>query len=136
MKTLQIYTDGGSKGNPGPAAIGMAFFIDGRQVFSHRADIGAATNNDAEYQAVITALNKVKEFREWESVGAIGFYSDSQLLVNQLNGLYKVKNAKIRAYIIQIKQLEQEIKLPVSYHHIPREENQLADDLVNNRIKS
>lgn len=134
---LQIYTDGGSKGNPGLAAIGAVAYLDKKVLFKFREDIGVATNNDAEYKAVIKAYDKVKELKgsrvdELKEVKHIEFYSDSQLLVNQLNGLYKVKNGRIREYIMQIRIFEQEVKIPVSYQHISREKNQVADDLVNN----
>lgn len=135
---LKIFTDGGSKGNPGPAAIGGVAYLNGKIIFKFREDIGVATNNDAEYQAVIKAFNKIKELKgsrvnELKEVKHIEFNSDSQLLVNQLNGLYKVKNSRIREYIMQIRILEQEVKIPVSYQYIPREKNQVADDLVNNK---
>lgn len=56
---LKVYTDGGAKGNPGPASIGMVFYMDGKKIFSHREDIGVKTNNEAEYSAVITAMSKL-----------------------------------------------------------------------------
>jgi len=130
---LQVNTDGGSKGNPGPAAIGVVAYFDKKILFKLRDDIGVATNNDAEYQAVIAAYKKLSIINDQLSkVEKIEFNSDSQLLVNQLNGLYKVKNGRIREYIMQIRILEAEIKIPVSYQHITREKNQVADDLVNN----
>lgn len=130
---LQVYTDGGSKGNPGPAAIGGIAYLDKKIIFKFRDDIGVATNNDAEYKAVIMAYKKLLVISDkLLGVKKIEFNSDSQLLVNQLNGLYKVKNGRIREYIMQIRILEQEIKIPVSYQHITREKNQVADALVNN----
>jgi len=130
---LHIYTDGGSKGNPGPAAIGGVAYLDKKIIFKFREDIGVATNNDAEYQAVIMAYKKLSMINDQLSkVKKIEFFSDSQLLVNQLNGFYKVKNGRIREYIMQIRILEAEVKIPVIYQHIPREKNQAADDLVNN----
>jgi len=134
--TLKIYTDGGAKGNPGPASIGMVFYVDDKDIFRYREDIGIATNNVAEYSAVITAMSKLirqltDQMSELENIVKIEFYSDSRLLVNQVNGLFKVKNAKIREFIFKIRTLEQEIKLPISYHLIPREKNRVADRLVN-----
>ncbi|MDH7475946.1 MAG: ribonuclease HI family protein [Microgenomates group bacterium] len=136
---LKIYTDGGAKGNPGPASIGMVFYLEEKKIFSYREDIGIKTNNEAEYQAVITALEKIKNLGQrpivpWTKISKIELYSDSSLLVNQLNGLFKVKNAKIREFIFKIRILEQEINIPISYHLIPREKNKVADDLVNNRV--
>ena len=135
---LKIFTDGGSKGNPGPASIGIVFYLDGKKIFTHRGDIGVATNNEAEYTAVVQALEKLKSpsFAE-ATVGKqnskVEFYSDSQLLVRQVNGFYKVKNARIREFILKIRILEREIGTPISYHQIPREENTVADALVNNK---
>lgn len=135
--TLKIFTDGGSKGNPGPSSIGMVFYIDGKEIFKYREDIGIATNNEAEYRAVIKALENVKaphfaKATRGKQISKVEFYSDSKLLVNQVNGLYKVKNAKIREFILKIRILEQEIGQEIGYHHIPREKNRVADDLVNN----
>jgi ribonuclease HI len=132
---LKIYTDGGARGNPGPASIGMVFYVEDQKVFTYRENIGVATNNVAEYSAVITAMSKLKtQTSKLRNIEKIEFYSDSSLLINQVNGLFKVKNAKIREFIFKIRTLEQEIKLPISYHLIPREENQVADRLVNNQI--
>lgn len=136
---LSIYTDGGSRGNPGPSSIGMVFYlsadrqdIEGKKIFTHREDIGIATNNIAEYTAVVRALEQVKSQKlNIKSILKIEFYSDSRLLVNQVKGLFKVKNVHIRGCIFKIRILEQEIGLPISYHLIPREQNTVADQLVN-----
>lgn len=131
---LKIFTDGGSKGNPGPASIGIVFYLDGKKIFTHREDIGVATNNEAEYRAVIAALERMKNKESRiKNVEKIELYSDSQLLVKQLNGLYKVKNAKIREFILAVRILEQEIGSPIRYYQIPREKNRVADALVNGR---
>lgn len=134
--TLKIFTDGGSKGNPGPSSIGIVFYLDRKEIFKYREDIGVATNNVAEYTALIKALENVKtqssKLQSANQISKIEFYSDSKLLVNQVNGLFKVKNAKIREFIFKIRTLEEEIGIPVSYHFIPREENKVADNLVNN----
>lgn len=135
---LKIFTDGGSKGNPGPSSIGMVFYRDGKRVCTYREDIGIATNNVAEYTAVIRALEKIKDKNEniknVNEISKIEVYSDSRLLVNQVKGLFKVNNARIREFILQIKILEHEIGLSISYHLIPREQNTIADGLVNGRL--
>ncbi|GAB4219938.1 MAG: ribonuclease HI family protein [Candidatus Microgenomates bacterium] len=135
MAVLKVDTDGGAKGNPGPASIGIVFYINNKKIFQHHSSIGIATNNDAEYQALIFALQEIKKQKEklinQFKIDKIEFYSDSQLLVNQVNGLYKIKNGKIKEYVFKIKILEQEIGLPIIYHQIPREKNQEADKLVN-----
>lgn len=132
---LDVFTDGGSKGNPGPAAIGIAFYINKERIHTYREDIGHATNNDAEYTAVIRALEIiVKKRAEWKTVKEVSFHADSQLVVSQLTGLYKIKHPQIKTYIDQIRVLEKEAGIPVSYTHIPREQNQVADALVNNKL--
>jgi len=135
MFKLKVFTDGGSKGNPGPASIGGVFYIDNKKIFQFNQSIGIATNNDAEYQALIYALEEIKKQKEKLAndfkVEKIEFYSDSRLLVNQVKGFFKVKNGKIKEYILKIRSLEQEINLPIFYHQIPREKNKEADRLVN-----
>lgn len=137
---LKVFTDGGSKGNPGPSSIGGVGYLDGKKIFEFKKSIGMATNNDAEYKALISALeilnpksqvpNKL-QITNFQNIKKIEFYSDSRLLVNQVKGLFKVKNGKIKEYILKIRTLEMEIDLPISYFHIPREKNSVADGLVN-----
>jgi len=138
MSTLNVFTDGGSKGNPGAASIGGVFYIKDKKIFQFNQSIGIATNNDAEYKALIYALEEIKKQKENLitnfKVEKIEFYSDSRLLVNQVNGFFKVKNGKIKEYILKIRMLEQEINLPIFYHQIPREKNKEADRLVNKII--
>jgi len=137
---LKVYTDGGSKGNPGPSSIGMVFYIENKKIFHHHESIGVATNNEAEYQALIKALEIINpksqgpnnfQIPKVQNIKRIQFYSDSRLMVNQVNGLFKVKQGKIKEYILKIRSLEQEINLPINYCLIPREKNQEADRLVN-----
>jgi ribonuclease HI len=132
---LIIHTDGGSKGNPGPSAIGVVFYIDGKEVFNYREDIGIATNNIAEYMAVIRAFEKCSDFlHKNPEVSKIELYSDSTLVVNQLKGLYKIKEAHIGNLILKVKNLEKVLNIPISYNLVPREKNKRADELVNNII--
>lgn len=133
--TISVFTDGGARGNPGPAAIGIVAFDDDKELFTHGEYIGETTNNDAEYGAVVWAMSKLKDIAPTlKEVVEINFFSDSQLLVNQLNGLYKVKNARISEHIAKIHILKAEINAPVSFHHIPREQNKRADWLVNEAL--
>lgn len=125
---LKVFTDGGSKGNPGPSTIGGVGYLKNKRIFEFKKSIGNATNNDAEYRALIEGLEQILNIKE---INKINFYSDSRLMVNQVNGLFKVKNGKIKEYILKIRSLEQEIKLPIIYHLIPREQNVEADRLVN-----
>jgi formyltetrahydrofolate-dependent phosphoribosylglycinamide formyltransferase len=129
-QTITIYTDGGSRGNPGPAA--GAFVIidqDGKQLCSQAKFLPVATNNIAEYTALVCALEKAK------SLGAdnLKIFSDSELMVKQLNGDYKVKNDNIRQLFKQcLDALAGFQSWQINY--IPRTENKLADKLVNRAI--
>lgn len=132
---LQIFTDGGSKGNPGPAAVGVAYFLNGAQVDSYREDIGTATNNEAEYTALIRALEMLLKSSKLKNLDykSVVVHSDSKLMVSQVNGLWKVNESRIREFILKIRSLEGEVGLPIRYVNIPREQNTVADDLVNNK---
>jgi len=133
-RRLTVFTDGGARGNPGPAAIGFVIKDSSGKIIHRQGKyIGKTTNNAAEYQAVIEALKWIKKnFRLPPS--RIQFFLDSKLIVNQLNGLFKVKEIKMRNLIIKVRQLEREVGGNVSYQLIPREKNSLADSLVNRAI--
>lgn len=133
MNNISIFTDGGARGNPGPAAIGVYIedLAEGK-LAEIGEKIGSATNNVAEYSAIIRGLvwlceNKVKI----EKNAKINFYLDSQLAYSQLVGLYKVKNENIRKLVFIVRQKEAELGFPVNYSYIPREKNKKADLLVN-----
>lgn len=127
--SISIYGDGGARGNPGPAAVGVVIKNkQGAVLYELGKKIGHSTNNVAEYQAVIEGLLWVK--KQHKSF-KINFFVDSKLVACQLSGLYKVKNANLRELIFKIRILEQEVGGDVSYQFIPREKNQEADRLVN-----
>lgn len=125
-----VHTDGGARGNPGPAAIGVV--IQNIVEFGRR--IGEATNNVAEYTAVIEALNYIKS--KTDKNVDIQFFLDSNLVVQQLNGRFKVKDPTLRELLMKIKILEQEIGEGVTYLYVPREKNRRADFLVNQALDS
>jgi len=132
------YTDGGSRNNPGPAAIGIAIqeTSDKRQGMKEYSKfIGKATNNEAEYQAVIFALKKVKQLigKKKAEKAEIEIRSDSELLVNQLNGQFKIKEKDLIPYFIEIWNLRQDFG-KVEFVLIPREEKKKADRLVNREL--
>lgn len=134
---LKIHTDGGALNNPGPAASAFVLYIDDKEVYSEGKEIGSATNNDAEYTALINALKKVKEMQNsntLQGVEKISVFADSSLVVNQMNGLWKVKHAPIQKYVFEVHALENEIGLPISYTYVPREENTVADGLVKKAL--
>lgn len=133
-KKILVYTDGGARGNPGPAAIGAVILTENLQkLASIFRKIGQTTNNVAEYTAVIEALKWIKENINKNQGEEIlkQFLLDSELVVNQLNGYFKVKDPELRNLLLQVRMLEQEIGGNVSYKHIPREQNREADRLVN-----
>jgi len=130
MIPLIIHTDGGARGNPGPAAIGVVIEHDGKKITEFGKTIGETTNNVAEYTAVIEALGWIKSHCQKET-NQIHFYLDSTLVVNQLNGLFKVKDARLRDLLSKARIVEQEIGGVIMYFAIPREQNKRADMLVN-----
>lgn len=135
---LEIYCDGGSRGNPGPAASAFIVFKNSQVVHEAGFFLGPATNNQAEYTAVIRAL-------EWlsspspltSSVTHIKFYLDSLLVVSQLRGQYKIKNQNLLQHTNHIKQLIHALpRFQFSFNHIPRSLNSRADFLVNQTLDS
>ena len=134
-ENLIINTDGGARGNPGPAAVGVVIKTENDKIIKRISrNIGITTNNEAEYQALITALEYLAENSgnlSLKSVKTIKIFIDSSLIVNQVNGLFKVKNSRLREHIYRIRELEQEIPVSIVYNLIPREKNRQADQLVN-----
>jgi ribonuclease HI len=126
---ITIHSDGGSRGNPGPAAYGFTVQDkDNTLLYEEGKYIGVTTNNVAEYSGVLNALEWIHAHAEPEKVLVI---LDSELVVRQLSGIYKVKNENLRGYVLSIKSLEQKIAVPVSYASVPRAQNKDADRLVN-----
>jgi len=137
MKKIIIYTDGGSRGNPGRAAVGVVFCNEKRQLIKKYFDYlgDNLTNNEAEYKAVIFALKKFKSLfgKKLAKNSEIEIRSDSELLVKQLNGKYKVLDSKIQPLFLEIWNLRfdfQEIK----FKYIDRKKNAEADKLVNQAL--
>lgn len=128
MSKAILHTDGGARGNPGPGGIGAVLEIDGQQHL-FKEFIGVATNNQAEYKAVILGLQKAKDFGATE----VDVYLDSELVQQQLSGLYKVKNQDLGSLFVKVWNLTQGFK-KIKYLHIRREENKLADKLVNQAL--
>jgi ribonuclease HI len=125
-----LYTDGGARGNPGPAAAAYVLEAGDGTVLDARGEtIGVATNNVAEYRALVAGLAKALELR----VGELEVVSDSELLVKQMNGEYRVKNAALVELSLQAARLAREIGR-VSYRAVRRTENELADQLVNEAL--
>lgn len=129
-----IYTDGGARGNPGPAAYGFVINDSkGSRIYEEGRTIGNATNNVAEYSAVIAALrwlaSQTTDKRQLTT--DIRIFLDSQLAAQQLSGRWKIKNERLRNLYFTIKELEQNLGVKVIYQHVVREKNLEADRLVN-----
>ncbi len=121
-----LFTDGGSRGNPGQAAIGGVIYGDTAVIAEYSEAIGIATNNQAEYRSLIAGLT----LASYHHVRRLSCYLDSELVVKQLNGAYKIKDADIRARHDEIQRLIVQFDA-LSFTHIPREKNVRADELVN-----
>lgn len=127
IERVIIFTDGASQGNPGPAAIGAVIKDEqGRIITSISQGIGLTTNNQAEYRAIIAALENAV------SLGAnqVEIRSDSELVVRQINGSYRVKNAALKPLYQQVKHLQSQLA-GFTITHIPRQQNTEADSLAN-----
>jgi ribonuclease HI len=133
---LIIFTDGGARGNPGPAAVGVVVKdSQEREIIGFGQTIGYATNNVAEYQAVVSALIWLTDNQKiLVGIKTIDFFLDSTLVVNQLNGKFKIKDHKLKNLIIKIKDLEKKITATFFYHFVPRTKNYQADALVNEAL--
>jgi ribonuclease HI len=126
----RLSTDGGSRGNPGPAAYGYVLETDdGTVLAAHGEAIGVATNNVAEYRALVEGLRKAAE----HEVDELEVISDSELLVHQMRGDYKVKNEALRQLWDEANDLERKLG-KVTYTAVRREHNELADSLVNEAL--
>lgn len=133
MSKYLIHTDGGARGNPGPAAIGVVIRkSDGGLKKDYGEYIGEATNNEAEYQAVIFALKKLKQLigKYDASEAKVEIRLDSELLERQMNGHYKITDKDLQPLFLKIWNLKVDFN-EVTFKHIPREDNQDADRLVN-----
>lgn len=131
MQQINVFTDGGSRGNPGPAGIGV-WFENLEKKYSQT--IGIATNNDAEYQALIFALKKAKQLLGKQSKESqINCFLDSELVVKQLNHEYKISAPNTQRYFIEIWNLMLDFGA-VNFTHIFREKNKVADSLVNEAL--
>jgi len=129
QKHLVIHTDGGSRGNPGPSAIGVVITTpDEKHIESFGRYIGETTNNQAEYAAVITALKEAAKYQPQK----IDFFLDSELVVKQLTGIYKVKHPEMRILFHEVKALSGD--LDISFKHVLREHNRGADIEVNKAL--
>lgn len=132
MEKYLIHTDGGSRGNPGPSAIGVVIEGDSISKKEYGEYLGEKTNNQAEYEAVIFALKKLKQIvgSDKANQAAVEIHLDSELIAKQLNGEYKIKEKDMQGYFLELWNLRLDFGR-VSFKHIPRDKNKSADKLVN-----
>ena len=133
MEKIIIYTDGGSRGNPGPAGMGVVIAGGkGKIMKEYSGFLGVKTNNEAEYEAVIFGLKKIKALLGKEKIKntEIEFRLDSQLIARQLNGEYKIEEERLLPLFIKIWNLKIDFG-PIKFSEIPREQNKEADRLTN-----
>ena len=128
MKTIRIYTDGGSRNNPGEAGLGAVAYQGSERIFELSEYLGVQTNNYAEYTAVIRALEEVVA-RDLSQL-AIEMRMDSKLVVEQVQGHWKVKEPTLKPLVARVQELVAQCN-EVSFTHVPREENKEADALAN-----
>ncbi len=130
-----IHADGGARGNPGPAAAGYTIEGPGISRVEHGDYLGETTNNVAEYTAVIKALAKLKSLIGADRAGEVNVQvlADSELLVKQVNGLYKIKDETLGKLFIQLYNARQDFQ-QVTFAHVPREQNRDADRMVNEAL--
>ena len=124
-----LFTDGGARGNPGPAGIGYVLSLEDGREFRAGHYLGEATNNQAEYKALLAGLQRAQRERVDELLCRL----DSELVVKQLSGEYRVKDLDLKPLFEQVNALVPSF-LKVSFEHVPREENAEADGLVNEAI--
>lgn len=132
MEKIVMYTDGGSRNNPGPAAVGV-YLESLHKQFGHY--IGNKTNNEAEYEAVIFGFKKIKQLVGKDKTKNIEIecFLDSELVERQLNHIYKVKEENIQKLFIEVWNMMLDFG-KVSFNHIPREKNKIADKMVNEAL--
>ncbi len=127
MNKIIIFSDGGARGNPGPAGIGAVLYSEDKKIVAEISQyLGETTNNQAEYKALIAALKEAKNLKAEELI----CYLDSELVVKQLNREYKIKNKDLAPLFLEVYNLSLSFK-KISFIHIPREKNTVADSLAN-----
>ena len=129
---VNIYTDGGSRGNPGISGYGLVVYDDQKTlIYQESKFLGIKTNKEAEYFGIIAALEWVKKNQSAYQITQLNFFADSQLMIRQLQGVYKVKAPTLLPLFSRAQQLLLQINLPTKFTDVRREFNELADKLAN-----
>jgi ribonuclease HI len=129
-----VHTDGGSRGNPGPAASAFVVESDGKILKKGSSYLGRNTNNSAEYKAVLLALEWFNENPELLINKKLIFVLDSELVVRQLNGIYKIKKPELITLNLSIRKAIEDLGVVAVFKNVPRSENKIADALVNEEL--
>jgi len=132
LKKVLVFSDGASRGNPGPAAIAYSIHEEsGRRIESSARVIGVATNNEAEYQALLLAMERARTFCR----DSAEFYLDSELVVNQVNGQYDARDDRMRDYLLKVRSMARDFK-QVRFTYVPRETRHIraVDAMVNEAL--
>lgn len=131
MIRLTVFTDGASRGNPGPASYGYVITDENKKIIHEMGEkLGITTNNVAEYTSVLESLKYIKKRYKKNLPITVDYFADSRLVVEQLSGRFKVKSPHLREIIIRINDLIIDIG-KVAFKHVPREKNKDADRLAN-----
>ncbi|MDD3002506.1 MAG: ribonuclease HI family protein [Candidatus Shapirobacteria bacterium] len=129
---INVYTDGGSRGNPGHSGYGLVIYDDDQKIlFQESKYIGIKTNNEAEYSGLIGALTWINNNQNSLKISKINFNSDSQLMIRQITGLYKIKAPNLIPIFLKAKDLINSISSPITFKDVRRDFNKLADQLAN-----
>jgi len=132
LARVKVYTDGAARGNPGEAGIGIVIYDENENIIKTWNEyIGKATNNQAEYLALIKSLDLLKELKESVQIDLIEFFADSELMVKQLRLEYKVKDEGLKTLFKKFNVLMNDLKIPYKINHIERKLNKEADKLAN-----
>lgn len=132
---LNVFTDGGSRGNPGDAAIGGVVFTSSKELlYEFSKFMGTATNNEAEYTALLHVLKWVQEYTQKEKINNITFHLDSKLVVEQINQNWKIKEPRMRTLAGKCWEIIEKIPAQTTFIHVRRELNKEADLLVNQAL--
>lgn len=132
MADIKVFSDGGARGNPGPAAYGFVVYSDEKEIHMQKEFLGLTTNNVAEYTGLFKAFEWVSE--NVDNASSIVFHLDSELVVKQMNGEYKIKSTPLFEISQKVKALQKLSSAQVSFVHVRRENNRDADLLVNQAL--
>ena len=132
LDKAKLFTDGGSRGNPGPSALGYVILdMNDSEIKKESEYLGVTTNNQAEYQALVAGIKDAHS----HGVKELEVYMDSELIVNQIKGIYKIKNQDLLPHYTKVKELSNKFE-KITFSHVPRALNKIADSLVNECLDS